>query len=150
MPSQNDSKKVKHNIIVRCEDFPEKKGTSYSWLVLTFLNKDDGHIRLLIMNNKSSCQRRRILPSVHSTDAVPYFSNHQVLFRTCPSRTSNLAKNHSYKEWENYIIVTDPVAQHTVQKLWDYSERCFCKSRPWKMLNRQKQRIKWKEVCLET
>ena len=85
------------------------------------LNKDDGHIRLLIMNNKSSCQRRRILPSVHSTDAVPYFSNHQVLFRTCPSRTSNLAKNHSYKEWENYIIVTDPVAQHTVQKLWDYS-----------------------------
>ena len=112
------------------------------------LNKDDGHIRLLIMNNKSSCQRRRILPSVHSTDAVPYFSNHQVLFRTCPSRTSNLAKNHSYKEWENYVIVTDPVAQHTVQKLWDYSERCFCKSRPWKMLNRQKQRIKWKESVL--
>ena len=56
------------------------------------LNKDDGHIRLLIMNNKSSCQRRRILPSVHSTDAVPYFSSHQVLFRTCPSRTAYLAK----------------------------------------------------------
>ena len=25
MPSQNDSKKIKYNIIVRCEDFPEKK-----------------------------------------------------------------------------------------------------------------------------
>ena len=111
------------------------------------LNKDDGHIRLLIMNNKSSCQRRRILPSVHSTDAVPYFSNHQVLFRTCPSRTANLAKNHSYKEWENYIIVTDPVAQHTVQKLWDYSERCFCKSRPWKNAKQAETEDKMEGKC---
>ena len=73
MPSQNDSKKVKHNIIVGCQDFPEKKRRlNRDW----FLNKDDGHIRLLIMNNKSSCQRRSILSSVHSTETVPHFSNH--------------------------------------------------------------------------
>ena len=40
MPSQNDSKNVKHNIIVRCQDFPEKKETSESWLVLTFLTRE--------------------------------------------------------------------------------------------------------------
>ena len=86
------------------------------------------------MNNKGSCQRRSILPSVHSTETVPHFSNHHcysvrvhqelliwpkiILTKSEKTTSSWLILLPSIQFRNSEIILNAVSASHGLEKCW--------------------------------